>query len=44
MPKSRLVSYLKERELISKGVYLVRVNDSSVEVPSLQLVPIVKDF
>ena len=46
MPKVRLILYLKARKLISKGCiyYLVRVNDSSIEIPFLQSVPIVKEF
>ena len=46
MPKGRFISYLKARKLVSKGCvyHLVRVNDSSVEIPHIQLVPIVKEF
>ena len=46
MPKGRFISYLKTRKLVSKGCiyHLVRVNDSSVEVPSLNSVPIVSEF
>ena len=44
VPKGRFISYLKARKLVSKGCiyHLFRVNDSSVEVPSLQSVPIVR--
>ena len=43
IPKGRFISYLKARKSVSKGCiyHLVRVNDSSVEVPSLQLVSMV---
>ena len=46
MPKGRSISYLKVRKLVSKGCiyHLVRVNDSNVEVLSLKLVSIVKEF
>ena len=40
LPKGRFISYHKVRKLVSKGCifHLVQVNDSSVEVPSLQSV------
>jgi len=46
VPKGRFISYLKARKLVSKGCvyHLVRVNDSSVEVPHIQSVPVVKKF
>ena len=46
MPKSHFISYLKVRKLVSKGCiyHLVRVNDSSVEVPSFKSVSVVSDF
>ncbi|KAH0698844.1 hypothetical protein KY284_013059 [Solanum tuberosum] len=46
VPKGRFISYLKARKLVSKGrvYHLVRVNDSSVEVPPIQSVPVVKEF
>ncbi|KAH0689385.1 hypothetical protein KY289_016743 [Solanum tuberosum] len=46
VPKGHFISYLKEMKLVSKGCvyYLVRVNDSSVEIPPIQSVPIVKEF
>ena len=46
VPKGRFSSYLKARKLVSKGCiyHLVQVNDSSVEVPFLQSVPIVNEF
>ena len=46
MPKGRFISYLKARKLVSKGCiyHLVRVNDSSVEVPSFPSIPIVNEF
>ena len=44
--KGRSNSYLKLRKLVSKGCiyHLVRVNDSSVEVPPLQRFVIVSEF
>ena len=43
---SHFISYLKERKLVSKGCiyHLVQVNDSTTEVPSLQLDSIMKEF
>ena len=42
----RFISYLKTIKIVSKGCvyHLVQVNDSSVEVPPIQLVPVVKEF
>ena len=39
-PMGRFISYLKARKMISKGYmyHLVRVKDSSVETPTLELV------
>ena len=46
MPKGCFISYLKAIKLVSKGcVYqLVLVNESSVEIPLIQSVPMVKEF
>ena len=46
VPRGHFISYLKARKLVSKGcIYqLVRVNDSSVEIPPFQSVPIVREF
>ncbi|KAH0784113.1 hypothetical protein KY290_003711 [Solanum tuberosum] len=46
VPKGRFISYLKARKLVSKGCiyHLVRVHDSSVEIPQFQSVPIVREF
>ena len=46
MPKGHFISYLKARNLVSKGCiyHLVRVNFLSGEVPPIQSAPIVKDF
>ena len=46
VPKGHFILYLKARKLFSKGCiyHLVRVNDSSAEVPSIQSVPIVEEF
>ncbi|WMV07266.1 hypothetical protein MTR67_000651 [Solanum verrucosum] len=46
VPKCRFISYLKARKLVSKRCvyHLVRVNDSSVEIPLIQSVLVVKEF
>ncbi|XP_070049448.1 uncharacterized protein [Nicotiana tomentosiformis] len=46
MPKGRFISYLKATKMIRKGYiyHLVRVTDTTVEVPTLESVPIVNDF
>ena len=46
MPKGHFISYLKERRLDSKVcVYnFAWVNDSSVETPPIELVPVVSEF
>ncbi|KAH0644044.1 hypothetical protein KY289_035018 [Solanum tuberosum] len=46
VPKGRFISYLKARKLVSKGCiyHLVRVDDSSVEIPLIQSVPIIREF
>ncbi|KAH0641167.1 hypothetical protein KY285_037753 [Solanum tuberosum] len=46
VPKGRFISYLKARKLVSKGCvyHLVRVNDSSVEIPHIQSVSVVREF
>ncbi|KAH0711565.1 hypothetical protein KY289_007524 [Solanum tuberosum] len=46
VPKGRFISYLKARKLVSKGCvyHLVRVHDSSVEIPPFQAVPVVREF
>ncbi|KAH0688918.1 hypothetical protein KY289_016276 [Solanum tuberosum] len=46
VPKGRFISYLKARKLVSKGCvyHLVRVNDSSIEIPPIQSVSVVKVF
>ena len=46
MPKGRFISYLKARKLVSKECvyHLVRVNDSSVEIPPIQSVSVVREF
>ncbi|KAH0733004.1 hypothetical protein KY289_004192 [Solanum tuberosum] len=45
-PKGHFISYLKARKLVSKGCvfHLVRVNDSSVETPPIESVPVVSEF
>ncbi|KAH0765418.1 hypothetical protein KY285_001289 [Solanum tuberosum] len=45
-PKGHVISYLKARKLVSKGCvfHLVRVNDSSVETPPIESVPVVSEF
>ena len=46
MPKGHFIMHLKARNLVSKGcVYqLVRVNNSSEEIPPIQSLSFVKDF
>ncbi|KAH0712585.1 hypothetical protein KY289_008544 [Solanum tuberosum] len=46
VPKGRFISFLKARKLVFKRCvyHLVRVNDSSVEVPHIQSVPVIKEF
>ena len=46
MVKGHFISYLKTKKLVLKRCIhnLVRVNDSSADVRSLQSVPIVKEF
>ncbi|KAH0709554.1 hypothetical protein KY284_010981 [Solanum tuberosum] len=46
VPKGRFISYLKAKKLVSKGCvyHLVRVNDSSVEIPLIQSISVVKEF
>ena len=46
MPKGRFILYLKRRKIVSKGCvdHIVRVNDCSVAIPPIQLVPVVKEF
>ncbi|KAG5630456.1 hypothetical protein H5410_002173 [Solanum commersonii] len=45
-PKGRFISDLKERNLVSKACiyHLVRANDSSVEAPPIQSVPVMSEF
>ena len=46
MPTGILISYLKATKLVSKRYffYLVKINDSSVEILSIQSIPVVKEF
>ncbi|MDV3205138.1 MAG: hypothetical protein Q8883_02655, partial [Sweet potato little leaf phytoplasma] len=46
VPKGRFISYLKARNLISKGClyHLVWVKDSNSKKPSLQSIPMVNEF
>lgn len=46
MPTGILISYLKATKLVSKRnfFYLVKINDSSVEILSIQSIPVVKEF
>ncbi|XP_070050312.1 uncharacterized protein [Nicotiana tomentosiformis] len=45
-PRGKFISYLKEKKMITKGClyHLVRVIDITVEVTSIQYVPIVNEF
>ena len=42
----RFISYLKARKMISKGYiyHLVRVNDSNIEIPTLDSFLVVNEF
>lgn len=46
VPKDRFISYLKARKLVYKEYvyHLVRINNSSIEIPLIQSVPVVKKF
>ncbi|XP_070034772.1 uncharacterized protein [Nicotiana tomentosiformis] len=46
MPKGRFISYLKSTKMIRKGYiyHLVRVMDTTAEVPTLESVQIVNEF
>lgn len=45
LPKHHFISYLKARKLVTMGLsHLVRAKNFSVEIPSLQSVPIVNEF
>ncbi|WMV25219.1 hypothetical protein MTR67_018604 [Solanum verrucosum] len=46
VPRGRIISCLKACKLISKGClyHIVRVKDLESEIPSLESVPVVKDF
>ncbi|XP_070054418.1 uncharacterized protein [Nicotiana tomentosiformis] len=46
MPKGRFISYLKATKMIRKGYiyHLVRVSDTTAEVPTLESVPIMNEF
>ncbi|XP_070039654.1 uncharacterized protein [Nicotiana tomentosiformis] len=46
MPKGRFISYLKATKMIRKGCiyHLIRVTDTTAEVPTLESVPIVNKF
>ncbi|XP_069149172.1 uncharacterized protein [Solanum lycopersicum] len=46
VPKVRFISYLKARKLVSKACvyHIVRVDDSTIEIPHIQSVPLVKEF
>ncbi|XP_070007500.1 uncharacterized protein [Nicotiana sylvestris] len=46
MPKGRFISYLKVRNMISKGYiyHLVSVRDAEVKLPTLQLIHVVNEF
>ncbi|XP_070046618.1 uncharacterized protein [Nicotiana tomentosiformis] len=46
VPKSRFISYLKATKMINNGCiyYFVRVMDTDAEAPTLESVPVVKEF
>ncbi|XP_070020278.1 uncharacterized protein [Nicotiana sylvestris] len=45
-PRGRFISYLKARKMIAKGCiyHIVRVKDADVEKPTLQSIPVVKEY
>ena len=45
-PRGRFISYLKARKMIAKGCiyHIVRVRDADAEIPTLQSIPIVKEY
>ncbi|XP_070045360.1 uncharacterized protein [Nicotiana tomentosiformis] len=45
-PRGRFISYLKARKMIIKGCiyHIVRVRDIDVEIPTLQSIPVVKEY
>ncbi|WMV34406.1 hypothetical protein MTR67_027791 [Solanum verrucosum] len=46
VPTGRFISYLKARKLVSKECvyHLVQLNDSSIDIPHIQSIPVVKGF
>ncbi|XP_070029560.1 uncharacterized protein [Nicotiana sylvestris] len=46
MPKGRLISYLKERKMISKGYiyHLIHIRDADAKPHTLQSIPMVNEF
>ena len=45
-PIGRFISYFKERKIFYKGYlyHLVRIKDSSSQIPTLESVPVVNEF
>ncbi|XP_070010459.1 uncharacterized protein [Nicotiana sylvestris] len=45
-PRGRFISYLKARKMIAKGCiyHIVRVKDAAAEIPTLQSIPVVKEY
>ncbi|XP_070020167.1 uncharacterized protein [Nicotiana sylvestris] len=45
-PRGRFVSYLKARKMVAKGCiyHIVQVKDADVEIPTLQSIPVVKEY
>ncbi|XP_070010216.1 uncharacterized protein [Nicotiana sylvestris] len=45
-PRGRFISYLKARKMIAKGCiyHIVRVKDADAEIPTLQSIPVVKEY
>ncbi|XP_070054881.1 uncharacterized protein [Nicotiana tomentosiformis] len=45
-PRGRFISYLKARKMIAKGCiyHIVRVRDADAEIPTLQSIPVVKEY
>ncbi|XP_070020452.1 uncharacterized protein [Nicotiana sylvestris] len=45
-PRGRFISYLKARKIIAKGCiyHIVRVKDADAEIPTLQSIPVVREY
>ncbi|XP_070013787.1 uncharacterized protein [Nicotiana sylvestris] len=45
-PRGRFIYYMKARKIIARGCiyHIVRVKDANVEIPTLQSIPVVKEY